>query len=71
MSPAWLGLAKLGIFVTETLQVIVPDSLESVVAVEIVAADVVRRVGGAYSPEGHGAQFGLIGISNIDVLEHF
>ena len=71
MSPAWLGFAKPGIFVTDMLQVVVPDSLESVVAMEIVAADVVRRVGSAYSPEGHGAQLGLIGIIHIDVLEHF
>lgn len=40
------------------LQVIVPDSLESVVAVEIIATDVVCRVGGAYPSERHGAQLG-------------
>lgn len=40
------------------LQVIVPNSLESVVAVEIIAADVVCRVGGADPSKGHGAQLG-------------
>lgn len=47
------------------LQVVVPDSLESVVAVEIIAADVVRRVGGADPSEGHGAQLGLEEIITI------
>lgn len=40
------------------LQVVVPDSLESVVAVEIVAADVICRVGNADPSEGHRAQLG-------------
>lgn len=41
------------------LQIVVPDSLKSVVAVEVVPADVVRRVGGADSQKRHGAQLGL------------
>lgn len=53
--PAWLGSAQLVIFVvpvadrngmkrrsdSQGLQVIIPDSLESVVAMEIIAADIV------------------------------
>lgn len=46
------------------LQVVIPDPLESVVAMEIIAADVVCRIGGADSSEGHGAQLGLHGIIN-------
>lgn len=42
----------------QRLQVIVPDPLESIVAMEIVAADIVGRVGGADPSEGHGAQLG-------------
>lgn len=41
------------------LQVVVSDSLESVVAMEIVPADVIGRVGGADPPKRHGAQLGL------------
>lgn len=53
------------------LQVIVPDPLESVVAMEIIPADVVCRVGGADPPEGHRAQLGLNGIITciISVLD--
>lgn len=40
------------------LQVIVADPLESVVAVEIIAADVVCGVGGADPSERHRAQLG-------------
>lgn len=46
------------------LQVIIPDSLESIVAMEIIAADIVCRVGGADPSQGHGAQLGLNGIIN-------
>lgn len=41
------------------LQVVVPDSLESVVAMKIVPTDVVGRVGGADPQKRHGAQLGL------------
>lgn len=66
---ARLGSAQLVIFVfsvvdCQRLQVVVPDSLESIVAMEIIAADIIRRVGGADPPEGHGAQLGLNGIIN-------
>ncbi len=40
-------------------QVVVPDALESIVAVKIVAADVVCRVRGTDPSKGHGAQLGL------------
>lgn len=41
------------------LQVVVSDSLESIVAMEIVPADVIGRVGGADPAKRHGAQLGL------------
>lgn len=56
------------------LQVVVPDSLESVVAMKIVPTDVVGRVGGADPQERHGAQLGLeqTDILNPDFQEqHF
>lgn len=67
MWSAGLSSAKLVIFVvslvySQHLQVIVPNSLESIVAMEIIAADIIRRVGGTDPPEGHRAQLGLNGI---------
>lgn len=58
MWSARLGLAQLVIFVFSVvdcrrLQVVVPDSLKSIVAMEIIATDIIRRVGGADPPEGH------------------
>lgn len=44
---------------SQRLQVIIPDSLKSVVAMEIIATDVVCWVGGADPSEGHRAQLGL------------
>lgn len=44
------------------LQVIVPDSLESIVA------DVVCQVGGADPSERHRGQLGLYGIINISII---
>lgn len=78
MWSARLGSAQLVIFVVPVvdggmkrgggrnrrLQVVIPDSLESIVAMEIVATDVVCRVGGADPSEGHRAQLGLNGIIN-------
>lgn len=46
------------------LQVVVSDTFESIVAMEIVATDVICRVGGTDPSEGHRAQLGLKGIIN-------
>lgn len=72
--PIASGSAKLVHFcpprVTDSrpLQVIVPDPLESVVAVEVVPADVVRRVGGADPQKRHGAQLGLNATDSLQIF---
>lgn len=50
---------SLYMFWRRRLQVVIPDSLEGVVAVEIVAADVVGRIWGADPAKRHRAQLSL------------
>lgn len=54
--------------VSRRSQVVVPDSLKSVVAVKVVAADVVCGVGGADPSERHRVELGLNGINTCQEL---
>lgn len=50
---------KRGEEVKHGLQVVIPDSLKSIVSVKVVTADVICRVGGADPSERHRVQLGL------------